>query len=436
MKLALIGNMNNNNFAMLRYFRDLGVNAHLLLMSNDGKGHSSHFTPEADSHQMNKWRPFIHQTNIPEDLVGAFDFPISWILAIRTYIRSIGNPNIVFCQPISKKYIQKELSGYTHYVGSGIMPAVFNRAGLKLDIFFPYAIGVEYVGESVFESKMNKLGKFSQLVFRGLKRRQIKGIKDSRYVVNIERSVTEKILRELDIISRPMFVPMLYGNEQLNDKSLPPEFDQILAIIKGSKFSIISHARLLWSRPLDCSEGKWRDQSKNNDRLIRAFQKIVQERNYLNPVLVLFEYGPDVMATKELIAQLGISDFIFWLPKSHRKNILDYITKFDVGIGEFYDIPGILWGGTALEVMACGKPLIQGFTYTSEQFFEEFHTPKPPIIAAQTEAEIYKALLNLADSPSQRQLIGRESKVWFDRFAGYGLAKNWIALLKGKKNVD
>ena len=38
MKIALLGNMNNNNFALLRYFRDLGFDAHLLLFKNDGTG--------------------------------------------------------------------------------------------------------------------------------------------------------------------------------------------------------------------------------------------------------------------------------------------------------------------------------------------------------------------------------------------------------------
>ena len=31
MKVALIGNMNNNNFSIMRYFRDLGIDAHLIL---------------------------------------------------------------------------------------------------------------------------------------------------------------------------------------------------------------------------------------------------------------------------------------------------------------------------------------------------------------------------------------------------------------------
>ena len=63
MKIALIGNMNNNNFALMRYFRILGADAHLLLYSNDGKGELSHFKPECDTWDIeNGGLIFIKQT--------------------------------------------------------------------------------------------------------------------------------------------------------------------------------------------------------------------------------------------------------------------------------------------------------------------------------------------------------------------------------------
>ena len=64
MEIALIGNMNNNNFAMMRYFRDLGADAHLLLYKNDGQEHLSHFKPECDTWNIEWWRPFIRQTEM------------------------------------------------------------------------------------------------------------------------------------------------------------------------------------------------------------------------------------------------------------------------------------------------------------------------------------------------------------------------------------
>ena len=36
MRLGILGNMNNNHFSLMRYMRDLGIDAHLLLYSDDG----------------------------------------------------------------------------------------------------------------------------------------------------------------------------------------------------------------------------------------------------------------------------------------------------------------------------------------------------------------------------------------------------------------
>ena len=48
-KIAVLGNMNNAGFVLMRHLRDLGEDAHLLLYKNDGAGYSSHFSLESDS---------------------------------------------------------------------------------------------------------------------------------------------------------------------------------------------------------------------------------------------------------------------------------------------------------------------------------------------------------------------------------------------------
>jgi len=64
MKIALIGNMNNNNFSIMRYFRDLGTDAHLLRWRDDEIGPNNHFIPENDTRNMDKWKPYIHKLPI------------------------------------------------------------------------------------------------------------------------------------------------------------------------------------------------------------------------------------------------------------------------------------------------------------------------------------------------------------------------------------
>ena len=87
MKIALIGNMNNANFAIMRYFRDLGADAHLLLYANDGQKALSHFKPECDTWSMDKWQPFVHRTTLPNALVTALEFPWSWLMAMRSLFK-------------------------------------------------------------------------------------------------------------------------------------------------------------------------------------------------------------------------------------------------------------------------------------------------------------------------------------------------------------
>ena len=153
MKIALIGNMNNNNFALMRYFRILGADAHLLLYSNDGKRELSHFKPECDTWDIEKWQPYIHQTNIPNIPAAGLCFPLSWLVAFRSIFLTLLGYQGEWNLPVSNREIKKSYIGYDRYIGSGIAPATFARASLILDIFYPYAIGIEFFSDPEFLSK-------------------------------------------------------------------------------------------------------------------------------------------------------------------------------------------------------------------------------------------------------------------------------------------
>ena len=77
MRVALLGNTCNNNFALMRYLRDLGVDAHLLLYSNEGiEGNNIHYSPEYDTFHFNKWKVYIHRLPVMngiESIVGRLD---------------------------------------------------------------------------------------------------------------------------------------------------------------------------------------------------------------------------------------------------------------------------------------------------------------------------------------------------------------------------
>ena len=430
MKIALLGNMNNNNFALLRYFRDLGFDAHLLLFKNDGTGHSDHFKVESDTFEIKKWKPYIHQTDISDNIICAFNFPLSWLLSLRFYIKSKFNKNLTFAPPVSRKYLKKLLKNYTHLIGSGITPAMLNRIDKSLTIFFPYAIGVEYYGDFVIKSlAKKKSGLISRYIFKKIKNAQKKGIKNSMHIINPERSITEFNLVKLGIKTKPLFLPLYYENLKYGSLNIK-KIHSINQKLKNSSFSVISHARLFWKKPSNYSENQWIGQNKNNHRLILAFVKLKRSRPKLRPLLILFEYGPDVKSTKNLIEKLGINKDVIWLPKMDRKFIYHIISKVDVGIGEFYDIKELTWGLTAAEIMMMGKPVIQAFDYTKNKFMKTFGTTLPPIIAAKTENQIYNQLKILSNSKKKRLQIGKLSKVWFDNNMGIDCAKKWTYLIE------
>ena len=96
MKIGLIGNMNNNNFAFLRYLINLGYDANLIIFKNEISGNNKHFSPKADSWNIGKWKKYIIQSNLSEDPVSVFNFPISLrFLSTTTAPTSMMLPQIV-----------------------------------------------------------------------------------------------------------------------------------------------------------------------------------------------------------------------------------------------------------------------------------------------------------------------------------------------------
>ncbi len=97
MRVALIGNMNNNNFALMRYLRDLGMDAHLLMYSDEAE----HFHPKCDTWELEKWTQYISQLPF-----------------------SNGSKDTLF---LKKRDIEKVINGFEFYIGNGISPVIFKN---------------------------------------------------------------------------------------------------------------------------------------------------------------------------------------------------------------------------------------------------------------------------------------------------------------------
>ena len=156
MKIAILGNMNNNGFSIMRYLRDLGEEADLLLFEDDGIGSSAHFSIKSDTWDYNKWRPFVKTLPAVNSYGQALsnNFISRIILKIIYPLRLLlKSKNALLTKPAKICDIDKLkqiLCNYDFIIGSGATPAIMNSLNMKLSIFFAYSIGIEYLHEEFF----------------------------------------------------------------------------------------------------------------------------------------------------------------------------------------------------------------------------------------------------------------------------------------------
>lgn len=429
MKIGLIGNMNNNNFALMRYFRDLGADAHLLLFANDGEGTLSHFKPEADTWQIDKWAPFIHRTDIINGPVAGLNFPLSWLMGYRYLLLYKLGYQDSWTPPVSKEQICRAIAGYERLVGSGITPAMLERVGKSLDIFYPYGTGVEFFGDTKTQDILSNSRGFKQLFAKAVNHLQGKGLKAAKHVLNAETGLTRNVLRDFGIEDLPLAIPMVYMEREQPSEVDDPLLCGVKRRISECDFSLLHHSRLLWKNPGNYSDQQWWELSKNSDRFFREFADFVKLRPGIRPLILILEYGPDVDETRKLVQQLNLDRFVCWLPKMPRRKILWIISQVSLVIGEFYDAPRTIWGGTGWEAFASGKALIQGFVFGETEFEEIFGYPAPPMYRVNASKPILDHLLAIADDLGQLEQVGLSSKTWFNTHNGIALAKKWLDLL-------
>ena len=130
MKIAILGNMNNNGFSLLRYLLDLNQDADLLLFKDDEIGHSAHFSIMNDTWNYQKWSKHIISLNAVNSYGQALSgsIPCKVLLYIAYWLRRImQSQNAIFTKPSSNKEIKdlkQVLKQYDLLIGSGATPAI------------------------------------------------------------------------------------------------------------------------------------------------------------------------------------------------------------------------------------------------------------------------------------------------------------------------
>ncbi len=398
MKVALVGNMNNNFFSLMRYFRDLGVDAHLLMFSDE----TAHFLPENDTWQIDRWKPYIRTLDLENTEWGLITTPA--------------------------EKVKKALVGYDAYIGCGITPAYFYRAGLRLDMFIPYAYGIEFYGYH----KVNLRRPWREMAFQAAKFWQERGMKfRTDHIITCDKTpYNRRVFRKLGIEPVWLPTPMVYNREEIREDSLSPRLKEAVALFKERDVVLFSHVSHKWKKiPRD-----WNNISiKSNDVLIRGFAEFVMTKTSQSPLMVLIEYGYDVMHSKTLIKELGIEDRVYWLPLLSRKEIMYLLEYVDLGGAE---LGGVMWGGTGWEFLSKGVPFFQNLEMTEEGFLEMTGAPMPPFLNVKKESEICNTMIDFVRHQDIYKKIGHDLKIWFDKYNGISLTQKFNELLMHSDNLN
>jgi glycosyltransferase involved in cell wall biosynthesis len=431
MKIGLIGNMNNNNFSLLRYFHAIGVDAELLLMTDDGVGPLSHFSPEKDTWDIDKWKPYINRISIANRFVAGIGNKFPWnILFWLKYValRFCKSSCAAQAKPLNIEHISRELQPYTYLIGSGITPALLRQVGRSLNVFYPYSIGVEWLGDAYMDAALGSKNLLKRLAARAVFCEQKKGIHDARHVVISDIGYTLPAFEKIGVKPLVMQIPMIF--KEGAPINYPTELSSILDSLDKFDIRFISHARHRWVNTGEWDNLTWdQKHSKHNDWIIAAYADFRRKCPDINSVLILAEYGSDYVKTKQLSRELAIENDIFWMPLMPRKYLLEVVAACDVGIGEFYSTPHMVCGGVGWEVMSCGKPLIHGFKFEEGEYEKMYGTPPPPICAANSPEKLTDWMIRLNENEDYRQQLGKKSLAWFDEYNGKGLARRWVKLI-------
>ncbi len=361
---------------------DKGMEVHLLKYANE----FDHFQPECDTWELEKYQKYIHQTPI---------------------VNGDYKQYLLF----TKKELLDILQGYDKYIGCGFAPAYMNKAGLKLDLYIPYGVGIEYtyriVKGNIFDYIKEKL----------IKKTQIDSIKKSvGRLITIDKETIEKSNKYGIKIER-LPIPMVYSESSNNVDIQTAEIIKNISRYNYKIFSHVSHFPPNTRSYFD----------KRNDLLIKGFANFVKNKpEGCNPILIFVDYGEYVHGSKKLITELGIEDYVVWLPLLKRRQLYSILEQIDIGGGE---LGGLMWGGTGWEFMCKGKPFFQYVDMDNDEFDRTTNMHLPPIFNTNEPLKIAQIMHDSYNSKSLLE-ISENMRNWFNENIGDKLIEKYIELLK------
>lgn len=387
-KIALIGNMNNNFYALTRYLRDAGYDAHLFYRMA-----MEHFQPKADCY---------------EEVDESYCHKVNWL--------DHGFHNIDI------QAVRNQLRDFSFYIGQGEEAAAAFYAGFNIDVYYPYGSDVYKYAHLPYEYKLkSKLASlfvsnsmrptWSQMK-RGTMAKYLGGaIKNARYIfADTTNAEYQERIEKLEYrgLFQNVGLPLIYAKDYeklLN--GFAPEFShrhRADELRRTHDFILLYHGRQEWQTYHNAFT------VKHTDYLIRGFAKYKHENSKAKACLVMLEYGTDVDASKNLVNTLGIEDAVFWFPKMYRKELMYLIRLSDVCCGEFAH--SFLVFGTVIEAMLMKKPVI---TFRDDKLYSTYKELYP-CYNSQTPIEICESIKAAINNPQERLMMGERANDWIKEY--------------------
>ncbi|GJL65325.1 MAG: hypothetical protein NPIRA05_02960 [Nitrospirales bacterium] len=163
----------------------------------------------------------------------------------------------------------------------------------------------------------------------------------------------------------------------------------------GDGFFVLATARL---------DLRW----KGSDVALEGFKRFASKNPQAR--LLLVGWGSDVEAVISDLSAAGLSERVIVLPVAGKKRLRDYLRSADCVLDQF---KVGYYGGTALEAMACGAPVIMRLL--TEQYDALCKTGAPPVLNAGTPDEVAVSLQTLIDSKQTQSMISQAGIKWIEQ---------------------
>lgn len=282
--------------------------------------------------------------------------------------------------------------------------SLWAAAAGKPYVVLSYGFDLETMAFAAGSLKLLALRTMLRRAFRGAARFVYATPKDSPLVarLGLKNAVLDPHLVPLDT---ERFAPRAPEER----RRLRSEWNRRLVLFHG--------ARQEWTR----GAGEHANQ-KGNDRLLRAFARLVREVEP-DSLLIAVRKGGDLDASAALAAELGITGHIRWIEQLRKPELITMLNSVDAFCDQF---AFGYYGVSTLEALSCSTPT---FVYLDPAQFGGGLAP--PVFNGRTADEIFSALRAFAASPD-REARAAEGRRWVVEHHGWARqAEKYEVLYRG-----